>query len=129
MNFIEALVNAEVARANCVKHYNVGWEDKWEERIEQLKNLLPSGSGFDAGTKVVSISPDLVEFQVDFHHHNEQGYNGWTNHTVKVKPSFIGTLDIKIGGLNRESIKDYIAETFHQLLTQNAPPLPWAKGD
>lgn len=127
MNFIEALVNAEIARVNCVKTHNSKWLENWESRIEQLKSLLPSGSGFDSGTKVVSIGLERVVFRTDFHHLNEQGYNGWTSHSVTVKPSFVGTIDVKITGLDRNSIKDYIAETFYHVLTQEAPPLPWAK--
>lgn len=47
---------------------------------------------------------------------NENGYyDGWTEHTVTVVPTFDG-VDIRIGGRNRNDIKEYMHQTFDQAL-------------
>lgn len=54
-----AICNAVVARANCAKSGNSEWFDRWSEQLEQLAQLLPSGSGFDSGTRI-DIEQDIV---------------------------------------------------------------------
>jgi hypothetical protein len=47
---------------------------------------------------------------------NDTGYyDGWTEHTVTVTPSFSG-INIRVSGRNRNDIKDYIHETFSYAL-------------
>lgn len=90
------------------------WFEKWSNRIDELMDMMPSGSGFDSGTKIdlyTSHAEKLV-FTTAFHHMHESGmYDGWTEHTVIVTPSFSG-FNIRISGRNRNGIKEYIHECF-----------------
>jgi hypothetical protein len=104
-NFIPEPLNAKHAE----------WFDKHEDKILALvKEHMPSGSGFDSGTTIdfdASHAEKLV-FSMSFHHMNNNGYyDGWTEHTVTVTPSFQG-INLRISGRNRNDIKEYIHETF-----------------
>lgn len=90
-----------------------------EEELEQcIKKYLPSGSGFDAGTKLLDAStPEKLMFRADFHHLNENGYyDGWSEHVVTVKPSLCFDIEISVSGRNRNDIKEYILDTFNYAL-------------
>lgn len=79
---------------------------------------LPSGSGFDQGSRFDAERSDLAKlvFYTAFHHMDENGtYAGWTEHTVTARPTFIGT-DVRVSGPNRNDIKDYIADVFREAL-------------
>lgn len=125
---IEALVSAQVALDNCKKgnanypDLNQEWIGKWSERIKRLCDLLPSGSGIDTGTSVVEISTNKVVLACSFHHMNEHGsYNGWTDHTITIRPDFLYKLDIKISGKDRNEIKDYLHDVYYTALTSLVP--------
>ena len=114
------LSSAIQAYKNCEASKNEEWRHKHMETIDMLCQLLPSGSGIDSGTKLnldASHYEKLV-FDADYHHMDENGYyDGWTQHTVIVTPSFKG-INIRITGQNRNDIKDYLYETFDYALTQ-----------
>lgn len=117
----EVLASAVQARLNCIASNNTDWRDRHEDRIESLvKMKMPSGSGFDSGTTIdldKSTGNRLVFF-TSFHHMNDAGmYDGWTEHTVTVTPSFVGGFDLHVTGRNRNDIKDYIGETFSHALS------------
>lgn len=94
-----------------------------EETLEHLcKEHLPSGSGFDAGTELAEdecIQGGLVTklvFITEFHHMDDHGvYDGWTSHTVKVTPDWCG-FHLAVTGRDRNQIKDFISDTFHNCL-------------
>lgn len=115
------------ARANCMladTPSKIEWRERWTDRINELAKLLPSGSGFDEGTTVdvdASHGEKLV-LHTAFHHMNDSGFMEWTRHTVTVTPSFSG-INIRISGRNRNDIKEYMYDTFHQDLTQDVSPL------
>ena len=116
------LASLVVARQNCIESGNTEWKERHEDRILALvNNNLPSGSGVDNGTKIdldQSTGEKLV-FQADFHHMDEGGvYDGWTEHTVTVKASLAYGLNIKIGGRDRDSIKDHIYVLFSHSLNK-----------
>jgi hypothetical protein len=126
---LSSLSSAIVARHNCAKSGNAQWLAKWDAFIEQIaKNCLPSGSGFDSGTKVdtsenrgmpVSDGEKKIVFTTAFHHMNENGYyDGWTEHKITVKPCLLSGFDLVISGRNRNEIKEYIRETFSHALEQ-----------
>src|SRR5215469_16388627 len=79
------------ARKNCQQSNNTEWFDRHSGTIQKLcKQHLPSGSGFDSGTKfdLDASRADKLVFHTSFHHMNESGmYDGWTEHTVTVTPS------------------------------------------
>jgi hypothetical protein len=119
---VELIAGAVQARLNCLETKNVEWEAKHETTINKLvQDHLPSGGGFDNGTQIdlERSTADKLVFTTAFHHMNEGGfYDGWTEHDVVVKPSFIGRLSIDITGKNRNDIKEYIHESFHAALTE-----------
>ncbi len=119
-------VTASVPMHENEYHMKAEWRDRWEDRIESLvREFMPSGAGFDNGTKLdldASHSEKLV-FTTAYHHMNEGGfYNGWTEHTVTVTPSFTG-FNLRISGRNRNEIKEYILEQFMYSLMADVPAL------
>lgn len=81
---------------------------------------MPSGSGIDSGTKLDygRSTPDKLVFTMSFHHMNDSGmYDGWTDHSITVKPSLVYGIEIGISGRNRNDIKDYLGDTYHAALT------------
>ena len=110
------------ARKRCIETNN-DFANTHQVTIERLvRDHMPSGSGFDNGTQIdldKSHAGRLV-FSTAFHHMNETGYyDGWTEHTVRVTPSFLGGFDIRVSGRNRNDIKEYICETFGHALEQD----------
>lgn len=113
------------ARKNCEQSGNTEWFDKWTDRILELSKLLPSGAGIDNGT-IIAMSESHAEkivLHTAFHHMNDAGfYDGWTEHTVIVTPSFRG-INLRISGRNRNDIKDHLYETFDYALKQEVAAL------
>ena len=111
-----------IAMRNCLNNGNGEWHERHRDAIENImREYMPRGSGFDAGTQFdicdhVDANRERLEFSTSFHHMNESGmYDGWTEHKVIVTPSFAG-FDLRVTGRDRNGIKDYIAETFHNAL-------------
>jgi len=119
------VASALQAYQNCLKSdtANTEWESIWEDRLgRQLAEMLPSGNGFDAGCSlnIYACQPDRLVFNTSFHHTSEIGYyNGWTNHQVIVTPSLTHGFNLRITGKDKNDIKCYIAETFHQILSES----------
>ena len=95
------------------------------DRLCALEKLLPSGSGFDNGTRVEvdNSTDDKIYLTTSFHHMNDMGYyDGWTDHNVIITPTFSG-IDVKVTGRNKNDVNDYIGEVFHDCLmeTVNIP--------
>src|SRR5262249_26697859 len=107
------------ARTNCAKMGNDEWFSRHTDSIEQLQYFMPSGSGVDCGTKVDldKSTGNKIVLYADFHHMNDGGmYDGWTNHVVTVTPAFDG-FNLSISGRDRNGIKEYLADTFHNCLS------------
>lgn len=118
-NKIASLV---AARANCLKSGNNEWHARHGESLERIiREHMPSGSGFDAGTELQEDDcrdGERLVFTTEFHHMDEHGcYAGWTKHKVTVYPSFVLGLDIRISGRDRNGIKEYIGQCFHDALS------------
>lgn len=120
----ERIAELVQARANCLARepVNQEWAERHEERaLDLVSRHLPSGSGFDAGTALdldKSTGEKLV-FTTSFHHMNEGGmYDGWTQHTITVRPSLLFGFVLTVGGRDRNDIKNYIGETFHEALAR-----------
>ncbi len=107
---------------NCERANNIEWKARHRETIESIiKNNMPSGSGFDSGTKLDfdASTPNKLVFYADYHHMNESGmYDGWTSHTITVKPDLAFGFDLKISGSNRNDFKAYAHDCFHSALTE-----------
>ena len=103
------------ARLNCIDSVNTLWEEKHSATIKWFeKNLLPSGSGIDSGCTIdlTRSHDENIVINTSYHHMNENRfYDGWTEHTVTIRPAFDG-LNIRISGRDRNQIKDYLHDTF-----------------
>jgi hypothetical protein len=81
---------------------------------------MPHGSGFDNGTELdtkTSAREKLI-FATSFHHMDDNGsYDGWTEHTVTVRPSLVHGFGLTVSGRNVRGIKDHIAEAFESALS------------
>lgn len=119
-----AYVIASLAAAirNCEKSGNAEWKAKHSEKLDRLvREHMPSGSGFDAGTHIDldRTGAERITFSTSFHHMDENGcYDGWTDHVVTVRPCLIGGLRVKVSGRDKNGIKDYIAECFDMALSR-----------
>jgi len=86
-------------------------------RLDRINKALPSGSGFDNGTSIESVTDQKIVFSTSFHHINENGfYDGWTNHRVTVSASLTFGFVINVSGKNKNEIKDYISDIFNVTL-------------
>lgn len=110
------------AYLRCIKVNNSIWEDRHAETIDGLvKDHLPSGSGFDSGTEFDwdKSTPQKLVFHTSFHHMNQDGYyDGWTDHSVIVKPCLMFGFQLRVTGRDRNGIKEYIAEVFQDCLRE-----------
>lgn len=120
----KAIAQKIEAMRNCNAHGNGEWFTRHHDAIDNLvRDHLPSGSGFDAGTQFdacahVDASRDRLTFTTAFHHMDEfGGYVGWSEHSVIVTPSLSHGFDLRVTGRDRNGIKDYIAEAFHAALS------------
>lgn len=106
---------------NCERSDNLEWSRKHHAILDELvRVLMPSGSGFDSGTRFDwdESKPNRLVFITSFHHMNDGGmYDGWTEHTVIITPNLALGFDLRITGRDRNDIKDYIGETFHAALS------------
>jgi hypothetical protein len=116
----QVIANKVAARIRCIQSENFEWKEKHEDTIEELiKEYLPSGAGFDAGTTIDwdRSTGEVLVFHTSFHHMNEHGsYDGWTEHDVVIKPSLESSFTVKVQGRNRNNIKEYIAQVFDTTL-------------
>ena len=108
---------ASILRAmqNCVQSGNDEWHTRHGARLEEISKLLPSGSGFDSGSKINLDESriDRLVIHTSFHHMDEYGgYDGWSEHDVIVTPSLECGFDLRVTGRDRNDIKEYIAEVF-----------------
>ena len=116
----QLLAQVILARENCEKTNNTVWYEKHKERANRLmRELAPSGAGFDSGTTIdwERSRPERILLNTSFHHMDETGfYDGWTDHTVTVTPSLAFGCNIRVSGRNQNDIKDYITEVFSHFL-------------
>lgn len=119
MTVIEAIAQALQARATCEENGNLQWHAIWSDRLDHIaRNALPSGSGVDSGTAIgMDSKPNAIKLYTQFHHMDDSGcYAGWTEHTVTIRPAFIGRFDLTISGRDRNDIKNYLGELFDHAL-------------
>jgi hypothetical protein len=119
-NLIEKIAGTVQAMNNCIAVKNEIWEHRHRETISQIEaNDLPSGSGINSVCEIdlSNTTKDKVIIKTSFHHMDEHGgYDGWTEHNVTIRPQFNG-IDIKISGKDKNGVKEYLAELFNEVLT------------
>ena len=121
----QAIARAVDARDRCDLEQNHPWSPIWRERIEKMLACLPSGSGWDHGTKLAKSTPERLVFYGSFHHMNDAGmYDGWTDHEIIVTPSLTYRYNIRVTGRDRNGIKEYLGDLFSDALAGAAPEFP-----
>lgn len=119
-SMVQARLNCEAMReSNTLAD---GWYDRWSSRIEALMKTAPSGAGIDAGTSIDlgACTGEKLVFGCSFHHHTEQGYDGWTEHTITVTASLATPgFKLAISGRNRNEIKDYLHDVYADWLASD----------
>ena len=120
MKLYQQIASCLTAIENCRKTGNTEWQQRHAETIESLvKNHMPSGSGVDSGVAFdyQGSKPNKLLFQTAFHHMSDEGmYDGWTEHGVVVTPDLALGFGLRITGRDRNDIKDYLGELFHEAL-------------
>lgn len=109
------------ARENCERLNNTEWHARHEQTLEELADLLPSGSGIDTGTKIDldESKPDKLVLTFSYHHMDDcGGYDGWTDHSVIVTPALRGQFRLRITGRNRNDVKEYLYQVYEDALRQ-----------
>jgi len=116
MKIYQKLASCRQAMTNCHVTGNTEWYNRHAEAIERIvKEHMPSGSGWDCGTKFDfdASTPEKLVFTGSFHHMDEWGgYDGWTDHTIIVTPSLTEDVNIEIKGDNRNDIDDLLYQWF-----------------
>lgn len=116
------VVSACEALRNCEGTPNHPWTSRWASLLDAIEaNLLPSGSGFDNGTKIdrEATNPKRISLRVEYHHMTGTGfYDGWTSHSVTISPTFCGC-EVRVSGSDRNGIREYIGEIFNSLFCES----------
>lgn len=112
----QAIASRVDAMLRCQKDGNTEWFEKHGDAIDELvRRHLPHGSGFDRGVTFDNVrsTGERLVFNTAFHHMDENGfYDGWSDHSVSVRPSLALGFTLHVSGRDRNDIKEYIADTF-----------------
>lgn len=95
-----------------IKQVKEDFRQPHEDLLSELLDLLPHGSGIDAGIKLNEDETKEDKIVFDFHMDENGYYDGWTEHKLIITPSLTDTFDYKITGRNRNQIKDYLYDLF-----------------
>lgn len=115
----QALAGTIAAIRNCEKNGNTEWHARHTATLESIMDSAPSGSGIDSGTQIEldRCNGRALVFSTAYHHMTEHGfYDGWTDHKVTARASFVYGVELTISGRDRNEIKDYLAECFQMWL-------------
>ncbi len=129
----QAIARTIEAIKNCETSGNTEWLLKHKARLNLFaRNHLPSGAGFDSGTKIdlerTSLYEDRIILTTDFHHMDENGhYNGWTSHVVTVVADLSHNFTLRISGKNRNGWKDMAHDVFQIALSEMVSEYPEVK--
>lgn len=108
---------------NCRKSNNLDWERRHLEKIKELVEMLPHGSGFDStpGLDVDHSGENALFFEGSFHRMDDNGmYAGWYDFVVIARPCFIGGVSLRVRGAfgRHQDLRNYILESYHDALHQ-----------
>lgn len=105
---------------------NPAFKTIWEDRLETLAALLPSGSGIDSGVTIDrdASNGDRVVLDVPYHEMNDVGmYVGWINYRITARADLQTGVDLEIRRNNRrvsdnDPHADYLGDLFADCLKQ-----------
>jgi hypothetical protein len=109
------------AYQNCIKTGNKIWEDKHEEKLNEMIDYLPHGSGIDSDVELdfEKSNPNKLIFNFSFHFMDNCGmYDGWIDYKLTVTPNLYNDFDLYISGRDKNYIKEYLYEIFEYALRQ-----------
>lgn len=137
MKLYQAIATALEARRGLedAENHTAGnreWFERWTARLDDMAaNWLPSGSGFDCGTKIdVDAKAGRIVLDTEYHHLGEHGmYTRWTAHSIIVTPNLAHGFDLRVTGVNHNDIKSYIGELFHSVLDGAFDPVTEWRAD
>lgn len=119
MKLYQEIASLITARQNCYNTGNTEWFDRHEDALQEINSLLPSGSGFDSGSRIdlQKSNGEKICITTAFHHMNDNGmYTNWSDHVVTVKPSLQFGFLLSISGKDFNDIKEYIVDIFSDVL-------------
>ena len=121
MKIYQRIKQLQISIHNCEENGNTEWQEKHESSLHSLMQSAPSGSGFDAGTKLSeeeNYTTNRIVFITSFHHMNNEGfYSGWSEHKVIVSPDLQFDFILKVTGRDKNNIKSYIEDVFNGWLS------------
>lgn len=125
MTKVYAKIAQEISRRKRGEEGNQHWMDLAEEALHHIeREILPSGSGFDSGSRIDldESKPDKLVIRAEFHHMDDSGgYCGWSSHHVIVTPCLAHGFNMRVTGKDKRGIKEYIADVFHHCLDSEMP--------
>lgn len=114
---VTQLAQLILARRSCWVSGNDEWFHKHTETIESMiRDVFPSGSGVDNGTKIDldKSMADRIVLTFGYHHMDDGGgYDGWTEHTAIIRPSLAFGFDLKITGRDRKQSDEVVDDNIH----------------
>lgn len=118
------LYRALARRLAAVLRCNADWRDAHEQRIAELVDMLPHGSGIDGVRQLdrERTTPNKLVFTVEYHHMNEGMYTHWSTLRVTVKPSLAFDIDVGVTGTDADT-RDYIGTLFAEALQREVEEL------
>jgi hypothetical protein len=117
----KSISSAISALKNSEEKTSIVWVRNWKDYLGRLNNLLPSGSGLDAGCEIdtSNSTPERIVILLSYHGMDENGgYVGWTEHKVIITPSLHFDINLRITGSDKFMIKDYLHDIMHDCLTE-----------
>jgi hypothetical protein len=118
---IKLIASTVGARRRCQETSNTEWYHRHSETLRLIeREILPSGSGLDSGTKIDADAStrNRIVLWTAYHHMNDGGmYDGWTEHTITIRPDLLSGFTLSISGRNRNDIKEYLYQTFEYCLS------------
>jgi hypothetical protein len=104
------------AYQNCVKSGNEEWKNKHYDKLYEMLEELPHGSGIDGESRfdLSKSDPNKLVFHIEYHCMDESGmYAGWYSYKIIVTPSLQNDFDLNIVGKDTPNqAKEYLYETF-----------------
>lgn len=111
------LYKAIAQNAHLLASDNALVQEYADLRQKRIVYALPSGSGFDAGTKIESADAKSIVISTSFHCMDENGcYDGWEDYTVTVTADLALGFSFEIDGDDRDGLIDYVADVMHAAL-------------